>query len=113
MYCKSAKSYSFIHNVFHKRVAQTSESPTPNQKYYTFSTTTMSPPIFDENVQIEGRILLAIQAIENNQFRSVRAAAAVYDVPRTTLRDRMNGKRSRRVSTPNSRKLSDLEEQVI
>lgn len=73
----------------------------------------MSPPIACENVQNEGRILLAIQAIQKNQIKSVRAAAAVYNIPRSTLQARMNGTRARRDTTPNSRKLTDLEEQTI
>ena len=35
------------------------------------------------------RIPLAIHAIKQGQFRSVRAAAASYNIPRTTLRDRI------------------------
>jgi Tc5 transposase DNA-binding domain/helix-turn-helix, Psq domain len=61
----------------------------------------------------EGRILLAIQAVKLRQFQSVRAAAISYDVPRTTLRDRINGIASRRDSLPNSRKLTSEEELAI
>ena len=39
----------------------------------------------------EARILLAIQAIRTNQEMSIRRAAKTYDVPQTTLRDRMKG----------------------
>jgi hypothetical protein len=50
----------------------------------------------------EGRILLAIQAVKLGQFQSVQAAAKSYDIPRSTLRHRLNGMASRRDSYPNS-----------
>lgn len=53
------------------------------------------PPIRTRNkqnsVRQEGGILLSIQAIQNKSIASVAAAACVYDVPRFTLRDRVNG----------------------
>jgi hypothetical protein len=61
----------------------------------------------------EGRILLAIQAIKQGQFKSDRAAAVSYDIPKTSLRNRINGMTSRRDSTPNSRKLTPQEESAI
>ena len=39
----------------------------------------------------EARIRLAIQAIRTNQEMSIRRAVKTYDVPQTTLRDRMKG----------------------
>ena len=39
----------------------------------------------------EARILLVIQAIRTNQEMSIRCATKTYDVPQTTLRDRMKG----------------------
>jgi len=39
----------------------------------------------------EARVLMAIEALRSNPKLSVRKAAAIYDVPPTTLRDRMNG----------------------
>ena len=58
----------------------------------------------------EARILLALQALQNNPKLSIRRAATIYSVGFSTLRDRKNGIQSRRDSIPNSRKLSDLEE---
>ncbi|KFZ01213.1 hypothetical protein V500_00854, partial [Pseudogymnoascus sp. VKM F-4518 (FW-2643)] len=63
----------------------------------------MPQPTQAQSSSQEGRILLAIHAIKQGQFQSVRAAAASYDIPRTTLRDRIHGMASRRDSTPNSR----------
>jgi helix-turn-helix, Psq domain len=39
----------------------------------------------------EARVNLAIQAIQLSRKLSCRAAAKLYNVPETTLRDRMNG----------------------
>ncbi len=65
------------------------------------------------NFNQEGRILLAVQAIKLGQFKSIRAAATSYDISRSTLQDRINGMTSRRDSTPNSRKLTPIEELAI
>jgi len=46
----------------------------------------------------EADILLAISAIYSKQIGSVRQAAATYNVPRSTLTDRLAGKPSRRDS---------------
>jgi predicted HTH domain antitoxin len=42
-------------------------------------------------VEQEGRIELAIQALRNKKIASITKAARVYEVPRTTLRDRVKG----------------------
>jgi hypothetical protein len=46
----------------------------------------------------EGSILLAIQAIELGQIRSIRQAAEQFTVLFSTLRDRMNGTQLKRDS---------------
>ncbi|KAJ3527259.1 hypothetical protein NM208_g10786 [Fusarium decemcellulare] len=61
----------------------------------------------------EARILLALQALQNNTKLSVRRAADIYKVNRMTLGRRQNGLQSRRDWIPKSRRLSDLEEQII
>ena len=61
----------------------------------------------------EARINLAIQSIEQGQIKSIREAAKVYQIPRTTLRDRRNGMTARSDYVPNSKKLSKTEESVI
>jgi hypothetical protein len=73
----------------------------------------MPQPTQAQSSNQEGRILLAIYAIKQGQFQSVRAAAASYDIPRTTLRDRIHGMTSRRDSTPNLQKLSPYEESAL
>ncbi|KAJ3551518.1 hypothetical protein NPX13_g11344 [Xylaria arbuscula] len=61
----------------------------------------------------EAQLLLAIQAIQKDPTLSVRAAAKIYNVPETTLRDRQRGILPRRDIPANSRKLTDSEEKAI
>jgi predicted HTH domain antitoxin len=53
------------------------------------------PPIRNKNrkksEEQEGRILLAISDLENGRIRSVRQAAELYNVSRSTLQNRVNG----------------------
>ncbi|KFY32083.1 hypothetical protein V493_00530, partial [Pseudogymnoascus sp. VKM F-4281 (FW-2241)] len=66
----------------------------------------MPQPTQAKSSNQEGRILLAIQAIKQGNCQTVQAAAVSYNVPRTTLSDRMHGRASRRNCTPKSRKLT-------
>ena len=66
-----------------------------------------------QSIQKEGRISLAISAIDQGQFQSERRVAATYDVPRSTLRLRRAGTTARRNCEPNSKKLTMLKESVI
>jgi DDE superfamily endonuclease/helix-turn-helix, Psq domain len=66
-----------------------------------------------ESNSLETRIILALQALKNDPSLSTRRAAIVYNVPRSTLRDRQSGRQSRRDTQPKSRKLTDSEESVI
>ena len=66
-----------------------------------------------ESLPKESRIILALEAIRNDPKLSVRKAATIYDISRSSLRDRRAGKQSRREMTANSRKLTDLEEKVL
>ncbi|KAH7471139.1 hypothetical protein FOMA001_g13604 [Fusarium oxysporum f. sp. matthiolae] len=62
---------------------------------------------------IEAKTLLALQALQNNPKLSVRRAAKMYEIDERRLRRRQQGIQSRRDWIPKSRKLSDLEEQII
>jgi hypothetical protein len=73
----------------------------------------MAPPYQLEPSNEEGRIILANQAIKLCHFQSVRAVTTAYDIPRSTYRDRARGIPSRRDCTPNSRKLTPIEELAI
>ncbi|KAL9563830.1 hypothetical protein ACKAV7_012072 [Fusarium commune] len=61
----------------------------------------------------EARILLALQALQNNPKLSLRRAATIYEIRFGTLRNRKMGMQSRCDWIPKSRKLSNLEEQII
>ncbi|KAF4471327.1 hypothetical protein FALBO_1760, partial [Fusarium albosuccineum] len=62
---------------------------------------------------IEARTLLALQALQNNPKLSIRRAAGIYNIDERRLRRRKQGIQSRCDWIPNSRRLSDLEEQII
>ena len=61
----------------------------------------------------EARVILALEAVRNDENLGLRAAARLYNIPYNTLRDRHAGKPARRDTMPNSRNLTDLEEQTI
>ena len=52
------------------------------------------PPIRSQSAskleQQEGRLLLAIQALQNGDISSVTLAARTFNIPRITLRDRLS-----------------------
>lgn len=61
----------------------------------------------------EACIQMAISAFNLNQFKSVRAAAEVFDVPKLTLYDRLYGSKSRNKSRANNLKLLDIKEKTL
>ena len=61
----------------------------------------------------EADVQLAKLAIEQGQIQSIKEAAIIFNVAERTLRNRLNGMPSRSDCTPNSKKLTDLEEQAI
>ncbi len=58
----------------------------------------------------EARVVLALEALLNNQELKLEAIAKAYNVPASTLRRRRAGKPVRRDIPANSRNLTDLEE---
>src|SRR5689334_4310326 len=58
-------------------------------------------------------VQLAISSIKSHQIQSNRRAAAVYNVSEQTIRRQRAGKLARRDCQPNSKKLTQLEEEVI
>ena len=58
-------------------------------------------------------MILALEALEKDENLSLRAAAKIYDVSRTTLAQRRVGRLPRRDLLANSRRLTDSEEKAI
>ena len=61
----------------------------------------------------EADVQLAISSINSRQIQSNRNAAAIYSVSERTIRRRRAGVPARRDCQPNSRKLTQREEEVI
>jgi hypothetical protein len=70
----------------------------------------MDQPPDLELLSKEDRIKLALQATKKPQNISVRRAADVYKVPKSTLQDRRAGKQSTRDTQPKSSTLTETEE---
>ena len=73
----------------------------------------MAPPHHAEKIQKEGRITLAVSAIQKNQISSGNKAAKIYNVPQSTLNDRQNGRLPRLESRSKFRLLLDFEEETL
>jgi predicted transcriptional regulator len=75
------------------------------------------PPTRSQNrqnlTQQEGRILLAIKALEKQEKLSVREAACIYDIPKSTLHARLKGRKNRVDLRANSFKLTEIEENSL
>jgi hypothetical protein len=63
--------------------------------------------------QKEGRLTPAIQAFRTGQFKSIRRAAAAYNVRHQQLSKRLQGITFRPITQPNCQKLTKSEEQTI
>jgi hypothetical protein len=66
-----------------------------------------------ESLNKEARMLLAIQASQNDSQKSVRSLAKIFTISEPTLRAQIHGRTSRRDLPANSRKLTDQEESVL
>ncbi|TQW01859.1 helix-turn-helix, psq domain-containing protein [Cordyceps javanica] len=66
-----------------------------------------------ESTSKEARVNLALVALERNPALSIRAAAKIYNVPKTTILRRRKHQLARHDTVPNSRKLTNLEESII
>jgi transcriptional antiterminator len=75
------------------------------------------PPIRTQSSQKrteqDGRILLAIQAIQNQEFASICEAARQFNVPRSTLITRLNRVQTRAISRVNNLILIEIEEEYL
>jgi hypothetical protein len=73
----------------------------------------MSQQINLKLLPCEERVDLAIKAIKSNANLSQRRAAAVYNVSERTIRRQRAGKLAQRGCQPNSKKLTQVEEEVV
>jgi hypothetical protein len=64
-------------------------------------------------IQDEGRVELALQAYTSREFRSLRRAAAAFNVQHQRLSDRLHGITPRSHTRPGIQKLTATEEQTI
>ena len=69
--------------------------------------------ISNNSIEKEGRVLLAISAIEKQEIKSISEAARVFNVTHTTLRRRLNGMTSRSQIRANSHKMTQNEEESL
>jgi DNA invertase Pin-like site-specific DNA recombinase len=54
-----------------------------------------------------------MSAFQSGRFSTISAAAKAYNVSRTTLYERIQGRPSREDCTPTNKKLSKIEEDVL
>ncbi len=66
-----------------------------------------------ENLPKESRLILAIRAMDHDPKLTARGVAKIYTVPLTTLLRRRKGVTARAETSPNSMKLTELEEKTI
>lgn len=68
---------------------------------------------YTKNTYTEADIQLALSDLQNQRIQSVKQAARIYNIPKSTLYDRRAGKRMRRDCEANSKRLTKLEEEAI
>ncbi len=73
----------------------------------------MAPPQRQETLRREGRLELAVQAYKLGKFRSCRAAAKAFDIPRNTLQRRIDGIQPQLGSTRKNCLLTPVEEESL
>jgi Tc5 transposase DNA-binding domain/helix-turn-helix, Psq domain len=73
----------------------------------------MPPRNKPNSVQQEGRIVLALDALKKGSFASIREAARSYDIPNSTLYDRIRDRPTRRDTRPTNCKLTETEELTL
>lgn len=75
------------------------------------------PPIRTESSQKsanqEGKVLLALSDLKDGRIKSIRAAAKLYAIPRSTLQTRAHGQTSRVDKRPSGHKLTQTEEDSL
>jgi len=88
-------------------------SPSVPHVKASYSSCIFSTTMSSEKENQEGRVQLAIKALNDGVVDTVRTAARHYEVPRETFHRRMRGSLPRADKTPNRQKLSVQEEEVL
>jgi DNA invertase Pin-like site-specific DNA recombinase len=65
------------------------------------------------SIEKEGRIILAISALNKQEISSIREAARIFNISHATLCRRINGTTSRLETRANSHKLTQNEEESL
>ena len=73
----------------------------------------MTRPKNSESVETEARIQKAIQAMKKDSKYKLRKAARDFDVPRSTLQNRVNGKKAHSKAHENTMNLTHHEESEL
>jgi hypothetical protein len=73
----------------------------------------MSENTRQKAIEQEGRLVLAINALKKGQITKIREAARLYDIPRSTLRGRLQGSKDRTSIRPNCLRLTQTEEESL
>ena len=73
----------------------------------------MLPTRNTQRLQKEGRLALAIAALQRDKNLRVQRASVLYNVPRSTLRDRVSGTLPQATANAQKRKLHPTEEQSL
>jgi hypothetical protein len=73
----------------------------------------MPQRLVHKKTEDEGQIILAIQALQKNEISSLRRAAELYNVKRSTLSDRLNGRIGRVDTRANSHILTQNDENAL
>jgi len=99
--------------VHDKRAQQTSERNTFHALHHFHIQPLFSPQPNITARSNEARLLLALQALQDDKNLSLRKAAEIYDINHTTLFHQHAGRPTRRDIPANSRKLTNLKEKTI
>jgi hypothetical protein len=73
----------------------------------------MSQPTSTQFASKEGRMALAIKSYKSGDFTSIREAAAMYDIPKSTLQTRLHGTLPQHEIRSVNHKLTDTEELTL
>ena len=73
----------------------------------------MATPPQQQSIHREGRLALALQAYNQGQIQTLRAAANTYDVPQTTARRRVAGVQPQRGHHAPNRLLTAIQEESL